>query len=259
MKKINLFYLFLVVAFVLIIFLVINNKTVNKKVYSAFIYPMKGLDSIGRNFSDKMSYFSKMSKVREKNEELANKIALLEVDKSRINELENENSVLKKEIGFAEENKEFVLIPARVIGREPNSFLDHIIVDRGERDGVKKGLAVISEGVFIGQISEVYEKSSNVILVTSKDSLILAMLQKSRSGGLLHGGVSGLTLENVVQDVSYEPGEYVVTSGLDGELKPGLLIGKATGLESTSSDLFKSIAVEPIQDLSKLEFIFILK
>ena len=84
------------------------------------------------------------------------------------------------------------------------------------------------------------------------------MLQTSRAKGILRGGISGLILENITQDVEYEPGEYVVSSGLDGEIKPGILIGKTGSLESSTSDLFKNISVEPLFDLSKLELVFII-
>jgi cell shape-determining protein MreC len=87
----------------------------------------------------------------------------------------------------------------------------------------------------------------------------MAMLQESRSKGILRGGISGLVLEDITREVNYEQGDYIVTSGLDGQLKEGILIGKAGGLQSSSSELFKNISVEPIADLSKLELVFILK
>ena len=50
----------------------------------------------------------------------------------------------------------------------------------------------------------------------------------------------------------------MVTSGLDGELPPGILIGKTGSLESSSSDLYKNISIESAADLSRLELVFII-
>lgn len=217
------------------------------------------LEKSGSKTKNLFSFITNISKLKKQNETLSSKIISLEVDRSKILELENENKLLKQELGFSAQNKEFALIPATIIGREPTSFLDHVIVDKGEEDGVAKNMGVISGGVLIGQVSEVYSGQSRITLITSKDSLILSMLQDSRSKGLLHGGISGLVLEDIIQDADFTQGEYVVTSGLDGNLKPGILIGKTSGIESSSSDLFKNISVEPIVDLSLLELVFIVK
>jgi rod shape-determining protein MreC len=167
--------------------------------------------------------------------------------------------LLKKELGFFEADTTEEFVPARIVGREPVSFLDYIIVDRGKDNGLANGMAVISGGVLVGQVSEVYEKTARITLITSKDSIIQAMLQNSRSKGVLKGGISGLVLENVTQDIDYAKGEDVVTSGLGGELKEGILIGKAGDSRSPSSGIFKDISIEPIADFSKLEVVFIVK
>lgn len=221
--------------------------------------PSKVLSLSGTKTRNFFSFARNISHLKKENDELAEKLIKMQVDTSKINELENENELLKKELGFLEKNKEFSLLPATIIGREPTSFLDHVVLDKGERDGVMKGSGVISGGVLIGQVIEIYPNQSKVTLITSKDSMIMAMLQGSRSKGILRGGISGLVLENIVQDINFEPGEYVVTSGLDGELKPGILIGRTTNVQTSSSDLFKNISVEPIADLSKLELVFIIK
>jgi rod shape-determining protein MreC len=197
--------------------------------------------------------------LRKQNNDLAARLASLEVDKSQMNELQHENKTLKSELGFLDKNQNTQLLPARIIGRDPDTFLDHIIVDRGSDDGVKVGQAVVSGDILVGQVKNVSSNHSEVTLITSKDSLILAMLQTSRANGLLIGGISGLVLQNISQDVQYNSGEYVITSGLDGELKPGILIGTAKAIQSSSSDLYKNITVEPLADLSKLELVFIMK
>jgi rod shape-determining protein MreC len=137
--------------------------------------------------------------------------------------------------------------------------LDYILVDKGKKDGVKEKAAVIATGALVGQVSEVYDDYSKIVLITSKDSNILAMLQESRAQGILKGGISGLVLEDITQDAEIKNGEYVIASGLDGEIPQGTLIGKAGRLKSSSSDLFKNISIEPIVDLSKLEIAFIIK
>lgn len=205
------------------------------------------------------AYFFLISKFQQENKELTEKLASLEVDRSKIEEQENENTLLKKELGFIQGNTEYSLVPAKIIGREPASFLDYVIIDKGRNQNIAENMAVISSGALVGQVAEAYDDQSKVTLITSKDAIILTMLQESRAKGVLRGGISGLVMEDIIQDVEIKPGEYVITSGLEGELRQGILIGKTSKLKSSSSDLFKSVVVEPIVDLSRLELVFVMK
>lgn len=259
MKKRSYIFWIVVVLALVIIFSPLRNQFRRILLPSA-AKPTEFLSSEGEKTRNLFSIFSEIFTLKKQNEELSSKITSLNVDRSKIEELEYENALLKKELGFIEKNKESKLLPAKIIGRDPTSFLDRIMVDKGSEDGMKEGMAVVSGGVLIGQVKEIYPRESNIVLITSKNSIVLAMLQNSRSKGILRGGISGLVLENITQDVEFETGEYVITSGLDGQLPSGLLIGKASGTEtSSSSDLFKNIVVESLADLSKLEIVFIMQ
>ncbi len=259
MKKNNyIFITFFLVITIIIVYSPSRNK-IRQFGYNLFDRPMKSLNLKGSRLAKFIISFKKVSDLQKENTELASKIIQLEVDRSKIAELEHENALLKQEIGFAEKNNTTTLLPATIIGREPTSFLDYIIIDKGAEDGLTEGMGAVSGGALIGQVSQVFPHQSKVILITSKDSIVLAMLENSRSKGVLRGGISGLVLENISQDVPFESGENIVTSGLDGQLKAGILIGKTTNVESSSSDLFKNLAVEPVADLSRLELVFVIK
>lgn len=258
-KKNHYLSFFLILIVVLLLSFPIVRGNIKKIFISVTSSSSTRLSSGGAGIRNFFGSISNISSLRKQNNELADKISQLEVDRSKISELQHENDLLKQELGFAQKNQELSLLPAIIIGREPTSFLDHVIIDKGKLDGVEKGMGAIFSGALVGQVSDVYENQAKIILVTSKDSIIQAMLSNSRSKGLLRGGISGLVLQNIVQDINFETGEYVVTSGLDGQLKPGILVGKTTHVESSTSDLFKNIGVEPIADLSRLELVFIIK
>jgi rod shape-determining protein MreC len=259
MKRTNLFVTIFIILIILLIS-VPNLRFKSREIIVDACAPIaKMFDAIGRTVRAPVLFFSNISKMRQEKEDLANKLIGLEVDKSQLSELQIENALLKKELGFLPETGVAEVIPAKIIQREPTSFLDYVIIDKGADAGVRVDAAVLSSGVFIGKVGEVYEKTARVVLVTSKDSLIQAMLQDSRSKGILRGGISGLFLENIMQDTEFKKGEYVVTSGLGGKIKGGLLIGRADEVQSSDSGIYKSISVESLVDLSKLELIFVEK
>lgn len=231
---------------------------------SGFFYDgTKGISGafskVGSALKNTFHFVIEIKDLKKQNEELTSKLLSMEVDTSRIIELEKENQILKEEIGFIGQNKTGQLIPAKIIIREPTSFFDNIIVDKGEADGAKVGAAVISNGVLVGAVSEVYPGSAKVVLITSKDSLIQAMLQESRAKGILKGGISGLFLENIVSDTDYKEGEYVVTSGLGGKINEGIPIGKVSKIQSDPSEIFKNFSIESLVDFSKIELVLIVK
>ncbi|MFA7244026.1 MAG: rod shape-determining protein MreC [Patescibacteria group bacterium] len=202
---------------------------------------------------------SEISDLKKINAELTNKLSQAEIDKNELNELKIENETLKKQLGFVEAHQNRELIPAKIIGRDPISALDYIVIDKGSDDGVGLGLAIITDGALVGKVSEVNAKSSKVMLITSKDSIVQAMLQDSREVGILTGGLAGLSLDNIPQDIATNKGEMVITSGLGGDLEQGLMIGSVYGATSGSADIFKTLSVQPIVDFSKLEIVFVYK
>lgn len=195
----------------------------------------------------------------EKNEQLNEKIKILQITDTEFNELKHENEVLKNQLGFVESHSEIELIPSKIIGREPTSYMDHIMVDKGVDDGVVDGATVVSDGALVGRVSEVYSTTSKITLITSKNSVIQAMLQNSRVMGVLKGGLSGVTLENIPQDVEIQQSEKVITSGLGGSIIQGILIGEISGRRSSKSEIFKILNLTLQVDFSKLELVFIIK
>jgi len=252
---------FVVVFLLILIILSLFYKPFNRSLRSLISRPTRGIravlfqtsSSIEKNFS----FIFNIKNLRSENEDLARKLQALQVDESQINELTTENKLLKQEIGFVKENEEGSLVPARIIQRDPVAFLDNIIIDKGSDDGVAPKMAVVYNGVLVGQVSVVYKTTSKVTLITSKDSMVQAMLQDSRANGLLKGGLSGLYLDNIVLDTQYKTGENVITSGLGGDIRQGILIGTAGKMQSYSSGIFESIEVNPLVDFSKLEIVFV--
>lgn len=235
-------------------------KSATKSSFYGFTQNISGgLFSFGTIIRHQFSFIGNIGHLKAENERLADLLNQFQVDSSQIAELQNENNLLKQELGFLQQDQQEVLVPAKIIQREPVSFLDNFVIDKGSSDGISKDMAVVSHSILVGQIGEVYEHSSKVILITSKDSIVQAMLQDSRAKGILRGGLSGLFLENIISDVEYKDGENIITSGLGGELKQGILIGRADKAGSSGTGLFKTIAIEPLVDLTKLEIVFVQK
>jgi len=178
---------------------------------------------------------------------------------SELQEVNHENEILKKELGFIQSHMERVLIPSRVINRSPTSYFQTMRIDKGTDDGVEIKKAVLSEGYLIGIVEEVGKDYSEVSLITNNSSLVPVVLEESRGTGLLKGGLKGLSIENITLDTEIKKGENVITSGMGGELPAGISIGNVTEIISSKSEIFQRATVKSPIELGKIEFVFVIK
>ena len=203
--------------------------------------------------------FFTINKIIKQNSSLVKENLDLQGQLAKLNEVSYENEVLKKELNFSQtQNTSSILIPSAIIGRA-SGYLKSVTIDKGEKDGLISGQAVISEGFLVGIISSVKSDSADVKLITDYNSLVPAILQNSRGTGLLRGGLEGLIVEDIPLNIGIQPGETVVTSGLGGQIPAGIIIGKVQSPISKPGEIFQKVSVESPIDFSGLEVLFVVK
>jgi rod shape-determining protein MreC len=134
-----------------------------------------------------------------------------------------------------------------VLSRSIDNDATLIVIDRGEVDGVVVGSAVvIGDGIVYGQVIDVRAQTAIVQLVSHPDSKIpAAILGQTRTIGLVEGREGALlTMEFIPQDAQLGTGNLVVTSGLDGLVPEGLVIGLVTEVVSVESAPFQRAFIE---------------
>jgi len=146
---------------------------------------------------------------------------------------------------------------AQVIGSSGSELSRSVYIDKGEHDGIKPDMAVITADGIVGKVLRVYGSTSLVLLIDDQTSGVGAILDKTRLQGILRGTPSGeVMLEKVMSDETVPAGELVLTSGGDGIFPKGLLVGRVTKV-SPGSELFLNIRVRPAADLSRLEEVLV--
>ena len=147
---------------------------------------------------------------------------------------------------------------AQVIGSSGSDLSRIIYIDKGEKSGIERDMAVITADGIVGKVLLVYPSVAQVLLISDQSSGVGALLEKSRLQGVLRGTANGeVVLERVMSDEQVVPGETVLTSGGDQIFPKGLPVGTVTKV-STGKDLFLNIKIRPAADLSKLEEVLVL-
>jgi len=194
--------------------------------------------------------------VRAENRSLKQQIERMSLEQVRMSQDADQARRLQALLAFKEQ---FIsqTMAAQVIGSSGSELSRSVYIDKGERDGIKPDMAVITSDGIVGKVLRVYGSTSLALLINDQTSGVGALLDKTRLQGILRGTPSGeVVLEKVMSDETVPAGEMVLTSGGDGIFPKGLLVGRVTKV-APGSDLFLNIRVRPAADLSKLEEVLV--
>ena len=194
--------------------------------------------------------------VRAENRALKAQIERMNLEQVRISQDADQARRLQALLAFKEQ---FIsqTMAAQVIGSSGSELSRSVYIDKGERDGIKPDMAVITGEGIVGKVLRVYRSTSLVLLINDQTSGVGALLDKTRLQGILHGTPSGeVVLEKVMSDETVPAGEQVLTSGGDGIFPKGLLVGRVTKV-GQGNELFLNIRVRPAADLSRLEEVLV--
>jgi rod shape-determining protein MreC len=188
---------------------------------------------------------------------MQDRITTLEEHTVRLDELERENARLRDLLAFRERLAGEVLA-ASVIGRDATGLARTLTIDRGERDGVVKGAAVLAPAGVVGQVILASAHAARVLLITDHNSGVDAVVQRTRARGIVEGTLNeGCGLKFVKRTEDLQKGDVVVTSGVDGIFPRGLPIGQLTGVDKRGQGLFQYATVQPFVDFDRLEDVLV--
>ncbi len=194
--------------------------------------------------------------VRAENRELKLEIERMRIEQVRMSQDADQARRLQALLAFKEQ---FIskTMAAQVIGSSGSEQSRSVYIDKGEKDGIKPDMAVITGDGVVGKVLHSYSSTSLVLLIDDQSSGVGAILEKSRLQGILRGTPAGeVVLEKVMSDEAVPAGERVLTSGGDRIFPKGLPIGTVTRV-SPGSELFLNIRVKPTANLAKLEEVLV--
>jgi len=195
--------------------------------------------------------------VREENVRLRTELARVTSDQARLAELEAENQHLSELLELRD-----VLglhaVAANVIGSDATGLSHTLILSAGSSNGLRPGMAVLSNQGVVGKIIAISPHASRVLLIDDHNSALDGFDQRSRARGIVAGVVDeGLILKYVDRSQDLRSGDAIVTSGLDGIFPRGLLVGTIKTVHREGPGLFLSIGITPGVDFRSLEQVLV--
>jgi rod shape-determining protein MreC len=196
--------------------------------------------------------------LEKENRVLKQKIAELQEENHRMQEMKLTNERMRQLLKFREQNSPS-MIGAEVIGQDSSSWFRSVTIDKGEGDGMKKGMAVISPTGVIGQVLKTAPHYATVLLVTDYNSAIDCIVQRTRAKAIVEGiGENRCQLKYLLRADEAAVGDVVVTSGLGGNFPKGLMVGEIKKIDKRGHGVFQYAELVPSVDLTQLEEVFVI-
>jgi rod shape-determining protein MreC len=201
-------------------------------------------------------YFALQSASRE-NETLKTENDALKLTIAQLQSKAAEADRLSALLNFKQSHENVPIVGARVIAASAGTASRTIEIDRGERDGIRRNMAVITPDGAVGKVIEVYRDAAQILLLTDKEGGAGAMLVESRIQGPVGGtGEPTLLMKYIPTDEEVKVGEKLVTSGMDKIFPRDIPVG--TVMEVKVGNPFKQIRVQPAARLDRLETVIVL-
>jgi rod shape-determining protein MreC len=145
-----------------------------------------------------------------------------------------------------------------VVGKDPSPWFRSIIIDKGKNDGVVRGLPVVVPDGIAGQVVDASGGFAKVMLIIDPTSAVDAIVQRTRSRGIVQGEFPGqCLLKYVLRKHNIQVGDTVISSGLDGVFPKGQRIGRVTEVLRGSAGVFQDVVVTPFVDFERLELVLV--
>ncbi len=207
--------------------------------------------------------------VYEENKALKRTLAQYARDTVRLNELEAQNKRLKEALGFTERQKQYdnyTYRIAEIVAVSPDPNNSTLVINLGEKDGIKENMAVVSVDGLVGRVVRVFPFHANVQPLTNLSDVssgenhtkaIAATIKgkETESFGIIesYDEAKGILIMNKIsQNDQMQVGDTVVTSGLGQVFPHGIVIGTVASRKVGAFGITYTANVKPAVDFTKL-------
>lgn len=217
------------------------------------------VNNFARNFDDTFSALTEVQSLRQRNAELEEALAQFQAEVVELREVASDYQRLAELLEYTSAAQNQETLAAEVISYDQSGLRRTIVINRGARDGLARGMPVVTRQGLVGRIIDVTANASRVLLVTDESSSVNARLQTTRAQGSVVGRLTGnLRMIMIPLDAEVQEGDLVITSGLGGNFPPDIVIGQVTSRRQFEFELNQQAEVRSLIDFDTLEFVLVI-
>ncbi len=273
-KSMNLKYIILSIIVIFIVLIGITANTLDdKKDLNFFEKAIKDTTTLVQKVvyspikfvKEKIEVFTETKNLYKKYTKLKEKVEKTDLYYSQIEELQNEVTELKNVLKLNATLSEYTYVNATVVNRNMGYWYNNLTIDKGSKNGIKEGDAVITSNGLIGKIVNVSNFSSTVKLLTSDEISNKISVKVKSNNKNLYGLLVGYNrdsdiyeLEGITDSKDIKEGDTVTTTGLTDYFPSGIIIGKVKKVVKDEYDLNSIVEVKPTVDFKNISIVTVL-
>jgi rod shape-determining protein MreC len=258
----NLKYLSTIIILIIVIFISARGadnplKGFFLRIESPFLKTFKIFSGGTEGF---FHFLGSIGELKSENEKLIQENRELLAKNALSKDVEGENKLLRQELDLLP-RKNYDLEASFVIAQDPQGLGNFLLIDKGEKNGLKVGMPIIiSNGILVGKIIEIYPTNAKIVLISDKNSAVNVEIEDSGAKGILRGVYGlGLVMDMISQSEMVKEGDTVITSGLGGDMPRGLFVGKIKESGQSADKLFQQASLISPVDFPSLRVVFAVK
>ena len=271
-KKYYVIIILLIISILLLIFSFIikdkrNLSIIEKTIKDTTLSINKTINIPINYIEDKIKEYKSKHKLYEKYEKLIKKYDKVKLMETKYEEAEKEIKDLKKVLELNNTLSESSYMNATIINRNIGYWYNTITIDKGEKDGVEKDMAVINNDGLIGIVTKTSKLNSTVKLLTTTDtnskiSVKIKVDEDNYIFGLLVGydkDKKSFIIEGIANNTEIPISSMVTTTGLGNNFPSGILIGRVDKITKDNFDLARTVLVKSSVDFDNINYVTVLK
>ena len=206
------------------------------------------------------TYMTEITSLRQENAELKRIEALNAKALLQIEQLANENKRLR-DLAGARERAAVRSVLSEVLYETRDPFTRKLVLDKGAQQQVSIGQPVIDAKGLVGQVTRVFQFSSEMTLVTDRNMTVPVVLQRTGMRSVAFGGAAPgrLELRYLASSAVLREGDLLTTSGLDALYPPGLPVGRIERIERGGDNDFVKVLIAPTAEIQNNHLLVILQ
>lgn len=188
------------------------------------------------------------------------------IQKNVNSSLEKEITELKDALDLNKTLTEYEPINTTILSRNKSYWFNNITIDKGKKDGIEKGMAVITKNGLVGKIASSSKNSSEVKLITSDDinfKVSIAIKTNENDNYAILNGYDKKTglikATGIDKTANINEKDTVLTSGLGSKFPSGIYIGTVEKIVNDKYNLSKIVYIKTAQDFNDLHYLTVLR
>ena len=230
-----------------------------------FVPMQKGINTAGQWISDKTNDFKTLAqvqeenqKLKEQNDELTSQLNTIKLEKY---DLDN----LRELLDLDEKYPSYQKVAASVIAKDTGNWFSVFTIDKGSKDGLKKGMNIMAGSGLVGIIADVGPNYAKVRSIIDDSANVSAMVTTTGDNMNVSGNLQTMNSDQAItfselrdSEDKVQIGDPVVTSYVSDQYQQGILIGYIASIESDSNKLTKSGTITPVVDFEHMENVLVI-